>query len=122
VPYLWSPMDSQSRKGWFAWLTLTAYPRPTWVFGICLGSATEAKLDASPDHGLSVFQRIASAGFTSVRIDAGYTTKVLGTDPCIRAAFKAGLDVLLILDAYKPSIGVAAFSAFAGAWPRPTLR
>ena len=89
-------------------------PEADMVFGICLGSATEAKLDASPDHGLSVFQRIASAGFTSVRIDAGYTTKVLGTDPCIRAAFKAGLDVLLILDAYKPSIGVAAFSAFAG--------
>lgn len=74
------------------------------IYGFTLGSGVEAILEGEADFGFALFKQLKSLGFSSVRMDAWYTTYFpISNDAAIRAAVMAGLDVLIILNGYDAS-------------------
>jgi hypothetical protein len=83
----------------------------SFPLGIAIGS-DNAMTEAS-DEGFAQYQIMAAHGFASVRVPAYYTSDhTVSNDGTIRAALRAGLDVLIILGGYHITVGSAAFASF----------
>lgn len=85
------------------------------IYGFSLGSACENILHGKTDYGLALFQQLKALDFSTVRIQAGYTTSFpVYQDGIIRAAVTAGLDVVVLLNDYNASsITATQFATFA---------
>jgi hypothetical protein len=77
--------------------------------GVSMGY--DPTLFGASDSGLSQYKIIKADGFYGVRQETPYPG-VTNNQGTIEAALAAGLDVLLIIDNYQTSDGVAAFTSF----------